>query len=88
MTAITVRLAVPLTEPLLAWTVAEPLPVLGAVYRPELLIVPRPEANDHVNAGCVVRAFPNWSLAEAENCCVAPSATLALAGETAMLVGV
>src|SRR5207247_1907184 len=47
-----VTAAVPLTVPLLARTVADPVPLAGAVYRPLLLIVPRPPvATDQVRVG-------------------------------------
>ncbi len=58
--AVTVTAAVPLTRPLLALTVADPVPLPGAVYRPVLLSVPMlPVAKDQVKAGCVIRALPN-----------------------------
>ena len=41
-----------------------------------------------VNVGCVASALPNWSASEALNCCVAPAATLAVAGLTVTVVGV
>ena len=39
-----------------------------------------------MNAGWVIKAVPFWSLATAVNVCVPPVASVALAGETAMLV--
>jgi len=47
-----------------------------------------PPARDQVQAGCVLRALPNWSLALAANCWVPPLATVALPGVTATLVRV
>jgi len=87
VTATIVTLAVPLTAPLAARTVADPA-VAGAVYRPELLTEPVPLAIDHVNVGWVVSAAPNWSFAVAVNCCVALVLIDADAGLTAMLVSV
>ena len=49
---------VPLIDPLVARTVADPA-VPGAVYKPEELIVPPPEITDHVIPGCVPIASPN-----------------------------
>ena len=43
-------------------------------------IVPEPLETDHVKAGCVLIGFPNWSLAEAENCCAPTPARRAVAG--------
>src|SRR5437764_386641 len=82
---VTVTLAVPPTEPLVAWTVAEPMEA-GAAYRPLGLIAPTPLTTAQLKAGWVARALPNWSLALAVNCCVPPPGTLGVAGETAMLV--
>ena len=63
------NVAVPLTVPLLAVTVALVAGVFGAVSSPVVLIVPAVVAQ--VNVGCVASATPNWSFAVAENCCVA-----------------
>ena len=52
---VTLNVAVPLTVPLLAVTV--PLPVVGAVNRPLVLIVPAVVAQ--VNVGCVAKAVLN-----------------------------
>ena len=52
--ATTLTVADPLVVPLPARTVAEPTPLVGAVYKPVLLIVPTPPASmDQVKAGCV-----------------------------------
>src|SRR5262249_23318785 len=83
---VTVTSAVPLTLPLVARMVALPVR-LGALYRPVLLIEPMPPASiDQVKAGCVTRAPPNWSKAVAVNCFVVFLGTVAVAGETWMLV--
>jgi hypothetical protein len=63
----TVRLAVPLTDPLVAETEAAP-DALGELNKPAVVTDPTPLSFDQVNAGCVVNAAPNWSLALAENC--------------------
>ena len=55
--------------------------------RPLLLIDP-PPLTVQVKVGWLDRVVPNWSRAEAENCWVAEVVTVALAGETAMLVSV
>src|SRR5271166_7087668 len=57
---ITVMPEEPLTVPLATVTVAEPVPEAGVVYRPLLLIEPRP-LTDQVTLGCVLSAVPNWS---------------------------
>ena len=80
------NVAVPLTVPLLAVTVALVVGVLGAVSSPVVLIVPAVVAQ--VNVGCVASAVPNWSLAVAEYCCVASMFRLADAGLTVIDVSV
>src|SRR5262245_32345660 len=86
---LTVTLAVPLTAPLVARTFADPVPLLGAVYKPVVLTMPTPPLSiDQVKLGCVARALPNWSLAVALNCCVPPFLSAALPGVRAMLVNV
>ena len=58
--ATTLTLADPLVVPLPAWTVAEPTPLVGAVYSPVLPIVPTPPAAIvQLNAGCVASGAPN-----------------------------
>src|SRR5205085_2543928 len=85
----TVTVAVPLRPAPLAWTVAVPLPEVGALYRPLLLTVPMPPlATVQVHAGCVLMALPNWSLAVAVNCWLPPLATEAVPGVTLTLVSV
>ena len=76
----------PLTVPLLAVTVALAAGILGAVNSPVVLIVPTVVAQ--ANAGCVASATPNWSLAVAAYCCVAPRLRLVEAGLTAIDVSV
>ena len=83
---VTVTLAVPFTPPLAAVTV--PLPALvPAVNRPLLSIVPA-ALTPQVKPGCVVRSVANWSRATALNCRVVLMFTVALDGETTMLVRV
>ena len=84
----TVTLAVPVTPPLTACTVALPV-VAGAVYRPldDTLPTP-PDASDQLKLGWVVSVLPNWSFAEALNCSVAFSATEAEEGLTEIVVTV
>src|SRR5262249_57608530 len=77
--ATTVTFAVPLTAPTAAVIVNGPPVRRGAVYSPVLLSVPRP-VRLQVNVGCVRRAAPNWSKANAVNCCVCPPCTLAVSG--------
>ena len=86
----TVTTAVPLTAPLVAWTVSPPLTEPGAVYKPEALTVPPapPEATDQVNDGWLASAWPNWSFAVAANDCVALSTIDTLAGSTTIAVSV
>ena len=62
-----VTVAAPLTPSLAAWTVSVPVPEVGAVYDPVVVIVPPvpPESTDQVNAGWFASVWPNWSLAEA-----------------------
>jgi hypothetical protein len=84
---VTVTVAVLLWPPLEAVTVYGPPAALPAVKSPLGLIVP-PPVTVHANPGWVANAVPNWSLALAVNCWVAPLPTLALAGDTAMLVAV
>src|SRR4029077_5089890 len=80
---------VPGPEPLAALTVADPVPLAGAVYRPLLLTVPiLPVPKDQVIAGCVLKVLPNWSRALAANCCVAPLGSVTLTGLTLMPVSV
>src|SRR5262245_46484244 len=86
---VTVTVALPVTEPLVALMVTVGVPLPGAVYRPVPLIVPGVLlvlASDQEMAA--VMALPNWSLAAAVNCRVALLATVALAGETTMAVSV
>jgi hypothetical protein len=59
----------------------------GAVNKPADVIVPPPVA-DHVNAGWTASALPNWSIAVAVNCCLAPAVTVATAGVTIAPVSV
>src|SRR5437762_1688958 len=84
---------IPLSGPAcaLAVTVSVGVPVAGAVYKPVEEIVPGVPVllvSAQVNVGCVARALPNWSLALAVNCCVAPFFTVMLDGETTTLVSV
>ena len=65
--AVTDTLAVPLVPPLDAVTVKGPPTLEPAVNRPEELIEP-PPLTDHVNEGCGLIGWPNWSLAVALNC--------------------
>jgi hypothetical protein len=53
----------------------------GAVNNPADVIVPPPVA-DHVNVGWTASALPNWSIAVAVNCWLAPAVTVATAGVT------
>ena len=48
-----VIVAWPALPPALAWMTAVPVPLDGAVYRPVLLIDPRPLTFDQVKLGCV-----------------------------------
>ena len=64
-----VMVALPTFPPAFAWMVAVPRPLAGAVYRPVLLIDPRPLSFDHVKLGWIAMAWANWSSALAENCC-------------------
>ena len=76
---VTVTLAwalLPLAETF-TWKV--PVPLFGAVYSPVPLIVP-PPLTCQANVGCESIALPNWSRAVAVNCCVAPWASVTLAG--------
>src|SRR5207248_7103818 len=85
----TVTAPVPLKAPDVARTVADPVPVAGAVYRPVAPTPPSPpESTDQVNAGWLARAWPNWSRAVAVNCCVAPLPAVTELGLTATLVNV
>jgi hypothetical protein len=59
----------------------------GAVNKPADVIVPPPVA-DHVNAGWTASALPNWSIAVAVNCCLAPAVTVTMAGVTIAPVSV
>src|SRR5262249_27618973 len=87
--AVTLTPAAPLAAPLVARTVAGPVPLAGAGSRPLAFTDPGPPLSmDQVNGGCVARALPNWSLLVAANCCVAPSTTVALAGLTTTVVRV
>src|SRR5205807_1599057 len=72
--------------PAFAWTTAVPLPLAGAVYRPALLIDPRPLSFDQVKLGWIARGWLNWSSAWAVNCCRARFARVTIAGVTTMLV--
>ena len=81
----TLKLVVPLTVPLVA-VIVPFVAVIGAVRRPDVPIVPAVVVQ--VNDGVVVRALPNWSLAVAVNCCVAPALTVGDDGLTTMLVSV
>ena len=81
----TVTLAVPETAPLEAVTVNGPPAADPAVNRPLPLIVP-PPLTDQLKTALI--EAPNWSLAEALNCCVPFNPTVALAGETAIEVSV
>src|SRR5207245_1923765 len=84
-TLVTVTLAVPLTPPLVAFTVKGPPPVEPAVNNPDRLMVP-PPLTDQANVGCGLLGLPNWSRPVAVNCRVPPVATEALEGETVMVV--
>jgi hypothetical protein len=59
----------------------------GAVNRPAVDTVP-PPVTLHVNAGCVESGMPNWSVAIAENCCVAAGASVAVPGVSVTAVAV
>ena len=85
--AVMVTAAVPVTPPLRAATVAEPAEA-GAVYRPPVLMPPPPAATDQATPGRGLRAAPNWSVAEALNCWVAPAPTVAVDGATETVVTV
>src|SRR5262245_13736526 len=78
--AVIVTPAVALIPPPVALTVAVPVPLVGAVYRPAPLRVPIPLTSDQAQDGCVVRAMPNWSCAVAVNCCVPPLDSVTLPG--------
>src|ERR1019366_8805168 len=79
--------AVPLIDPLVARTVADPGPPAGALYRPVPSTLPTPPLSTlHVNAALI--GLLNWSNAEAENAWVCPSATVGVPGVTTMLVRV
>jgi hypothetical protein len=85
--SVTVTAADPVTEPLVAMTIAVPaLP--GAVYRPEPSINPTPAATAHANAGWLDIATPNWSWPVAANGCVPFSFSDAVAGVTVIDVSV
>ena len=86
-TAVTVTAAVPLTLPLFALTIAEPVPEEGALYRPLLLTEPGP-VDAQVKVDWVAIVLPNWSRALALNCCVPPAATLTEVGYTTIEVSV
>src|SRR5438552_17908189 len=83
--SVTVTLAVPETPPLEAVTVNGPPAEVPAVNRPVPLMVP-PPLTVHAKTGLI--GWPNWSVADAGNCWVPPTLTLALAGETAIEVSV
>jgi hypothetical protein len=83
---LTVAVAVPLTPALVAVTVKLP-DVVPAVNSPSPPIDP-PPLTLQVKAGCIVWSVPNWSRARAVNCCASNALTMALAGETTMLVNV
>jgi hypothetical protein len=81
---VTVTLALPLTLPLVAVTVAFP-EAYDAVYRPELFTEPHPTF-DQVTV--VDIAPPNWSAPLAVNCCVSWDDNVTLAGDTPIEVNV
>jgi len=85
--AVVVTLAVPFTPPMRAATVAAPAEA-GAVYRPFPSTLPPPAATDQVTLGRGLMMAPNWSDAEAVNCCVAPTPTVAVDGVTETAVTV
>lgn len=65
--------------------------VAGAVYvvvAPVAGLTPPPPLTDQETVGWVARAVPNWSCTVPANGCVAFKASVAVGGETAMLVGV
>ena len=66
---LTVTAALPLTVPLVAVTLAEPV-AAGAVYSPPALIEPMPLALAQVKRRLAAKATPNWSFPVAVNCCV------------------
>jgi hypothetical protein len=81
----TTTCAVPVRPDDVAVTVKGP-PLAGpAVKTPAAEMVPPPETL-HVTPGEVM-GWPNWSLTDAVNACVAPDNTVAIAGETETAVG-
>ena len=84
---LTVMVVLPLTAPLVAVTVAPPA-VAPAVYRPEESTDPPPLVTDQVKLGCEAIASPNWSFADAANCCWPFSESVGVPGVTTMLVSV
>ena len=78
---VTVIVAVPDTDPLVALTVN--VPAVVAENNPLELILP-PPVTDQVTEAVI--AFPDWSLGAAENCLVCPVVILPLAGVTVILV--
>src|SRR4051794_15451550 len=79
--------AVDVTTPSLAEMLAS-VPVAGAVCSPPAVIVPPPEATDHLIFGCVASVNPNWSSAVALNCREPPALSPAWEGENANLASV
>ncbi|KAF5061164.1 hypothetical protein DSECCO2_318120 [anaerobic digester metagenome] len=81
---VTVTSAVPVTLPAAAATVV--VPAARAVKYPVWFTVPTVSLPlDQVKATLVI-ASPFWSFAVAVNCCLLPTARLAVAGETSMVV--
>jgi hypothetical protein len=85
---VTVTPAVPLTEPLVALTVSLPVLEVEAVYSPLLLLMLPTVELVFDQVMLALMALPNWSLAAALNCCLLPCVTVAVVGETVMLVKV
>src|SRR5512146_3122546 len=90
-TAATVMLAVPvfvIPAPVAVAVMATGPPAATPVTSPELASTEAivASADDQVGAPIPLIVWPFWSLGVADNCVVAPGATLPVAGETARLV--
>jgi hypothetical protein len=85
---VTVTLAKPCTDPLVAVTTAEPV-AAGAIYNPPVLIDPTPIPTLQLKLlGWLIKAVPNWSNPAAVNCCVWFWESTLLAGVTVIVVNV
>src|SRR5262249_23687551 len=76
------------TLPTLACTVAVPVLLPGAVYRPVLLTVPMPLTLLQVNVGWLASTMANWSYPVAVNCPLPPGPRGAADGVGLIVVSV